>query len=213
MRIAQFSSITKAVSVLILFYLVWILLGRSDNKVPISSITYKKPSILHSLLPILYMHESSRKNLETEELYQYSNWPTYLNVADLDKNLNNIFLEVCLDSKNANLSIEIENLKEIFIKWSENKNVVCSVYYELFSLIYQVKFKQNKIQLERNFAETVKSWLGNDKKLLEILYKQVKILEFITTMLNIDHLLFYFPSENCFYLQQIYIRRKRIQHT
>ena len=108
------------------------------------------------------------KDLKIDE--SYSRWPSFLNVDSLEKQKYS-FREVCLRSKNATLTID--NIEKILNKWHKSNEDDCFLYYKLFSLIYQVEFKQNKLVLENELAVKVKNMLGNNEELFKTVYNQV----------------------------------------
>jgi hypothetical protein len=129
--------------------------------------------------------DSARSKSDTssikKQLDQYSKWPNSINLNDsveikkleTDKNL---FLNcfITLLNENDKKDLSIENFEAVVISWTKSKNQKCSYYYQIFDLIYDVKFKHNHLNLESDFANKVKQWLNNDEKLMKSIYSQVR---------------------------------------
>lgn len=115
----------------------------------------------------------------TRDEKDYSIWPDYLNFlnSDIQKMLKNnriLIKEECLkELDNKKLSIEI--LDKALGYWSKSNQPECSFFYQMFTQIYQVKFKQNHLNLNDKFIEKVKKMLNNDSNLVNSVYNQVKI--------------------------------------
>ena len=72
--------------------------------------------------------------------------------------------------------LSIENFKEAFKKWSTINKQTCQSYFNLFTDIYDVTFKQNHLTMNDKLKVRVREWLGNNDELLKQSYAQVGLI-------------------------------------
>ncbi len=130
--------------------------------------------------PLFNKHSAFLEKLTLKAVsdFKYSVWPSFLDTRDLSqlKNLDqNFFLSECCDSKMQSSQMSIENMKDILSLWSSSKNEKCQLFFKLFSLLFDVKFKENHLSMDGEFAKKVDKMLGNNQELMKIVYNQVFI--------------------------------------
>ena len=114
----------------------------------------------------ILVEKISKNNFQTKDDF-YSIWPRFFESSS--DNLNFIQNECGAD-------LSIENFKEAFKKWSTNKKPTCQSYFNLFTDIYNVTFKQNHLTMNDKLKVRVREWLGNNEELLKQSYAQVGLI-------------------------------------
>jgi hypothetical protein len=116
------------------------------------------------------------KDADKTSNFKYSVWPSFMNQKDfklLEKIDQNFFINECCEAKIDRSRMSIENMEEIVRLWSSTKNNECRSFFKLFSLVYDMKFKQNHLSLATEFAAKVSKMLGYNPQLMKLVYDQV----------------------------------------
>ncbi len=66
-----------------------------------------------------------------------------------------------------------KNFKKTYQKWSTINKLECQRYFNAFTQIYDVTFKQNQLTMNDKLRVRVREWLGNKDELLKQSYAQV----------------------------------------
>jgi hypothetical protein len=124
------------------------------------ALTQDKQSILINKI------SSSINNLQTISFY--SIWPNFLFESSGNFDQGNSLIH-----NECDIDLKIENFRKTFKKWSTINKLECQRYFNAFTQIYDVTFKQNQLTMNDKLKGRVREWLGNKDELLKQSFAQV----------------------------------------
>jgi hypothetical protein len=119
----------------------------------------KQSILINKILP-------SVNNLQTKSFY--SIWPNFFFESS-----DNFVQDNSPIHNKCDVDLKIENFRKTFQKWSTINKLECKRYFNAFTQIYDVTFKQNQLTMNDKLRVRVREWLGNKDELLKQSYAQV----------------------------------------